>query len=144
MRNSNPILLVEDDHVDAMTVERAIKNLKITNHVVRANNGEEALNYLRNASNRKPCLILLDLNMPKMNGIEFLKVVKADEELKNIPVIVLTTSDEQQDIVESFNLHAAGYMLKSVDYQRFADTIRAIDFYWSLSELPNRGQKYGR
>jgi CheY-like chemotaxis protein len=139
MRNLNPILLVEDDHVDAMTVERALKDLKVANRLVRANNGEEALDYLRNESNEKPCIILLDLNMPKMNGIEFLKVVKADEELKNIPVIVLTTSDEQQDIVESFNLHAAGYMLKSVDYKHFADIVRAIDFYWTLSKLPNRG-----
>jgi CheY-like chemotaxis protein len=132
-------LLVEDDHVDAMTVERALKDLKIANRLVRANNGEEALDYLRNESNEKPGVILLDLNMPKMNGIEFLKAIKADEELKNIPVIVLTTSDEQRDIVESFNLHAAGYMLKCVDYEQFADTIRAIDFYWTLSRLPNRG-----
>jgi CheY-like chemotaxis protein len=139
MRNLNPILLVEDDHVDAMTVERALKDLKVANRLVRANNGEEALDYLRNESNEKPCIILLDLNMPKMNGIEFLKAIKADGELKNIPVIVLTTSDEQQDIAESFNLHAAGYMLKSVDYKRFADIVRAIDFYWTLSRLPNRG-----
>jgi CheY-like chemotaxis protein len=139
MRNLKPILLVEDDDVDAMTVEHVLKDLKVTNHVFRSNNGEEALDYLRNESNQKPCFILLDLNMPKMNGIEFLKAIKSDEELKNIPVIVLTTSDEQQDIVESFNLHAAGYMLKSVDYKEFADTIKAIDIYWTLSKLPNRG-----
>jgi CheY-like chemotaxis protein len=139
MRNSKPILLVEDDNIDAMTVERVLKDLKVTNPLVRTNNGEEALDYLRNEGNQKPCLTLLDLNMPKMNGIELLKVVKADEELKKIPVIVLTTSDEQRDIVESFNLCVAGYMLKSVDYKRFVDTIRTINLYWTLSELPNGG-----
>jgi CheY-like chemotaxis protein len=139
MRNSKPILLVEDDNIDAMTVERVLKGLKVTNPLVRTNNGEEALDYLRNEGNQKPCLTLLDLNMPKMNGIELLKVVKADEELKNIPVIVLTTSDEQRDIVESFNLSVAGYMLKSTDYKRFVDTIRTINLYWTLSELPNGG-----
>jgi CheY-like chemotaxis protein len=120
-----------------MTVERVLKDLKVTNPLVRTDNGEEALDYLRKEKNPKPCLTLLDLNMPKMNGIEFLKVVKADGTLKKIPVIVLTTSDEQQDIVESFNLSVAGYMLKSVDYKRFVDTIRTIELYWTLSELPN-------
>jgi DNA-binding NarL/FixJ family response regulator len=132
-------LLVEDDNIDAMTVERVLKDLKVINPLIRTCNGEEALNYLRNAGNPKPCLTLLDLNMPKMNGIEFLKAVKADEKLKKTPVVVLTTSDEQRDIVESFNLSVAGYMLKSADYKRFVDTIRAIDLYWTLSELPNGG-----
>jgi CheY-like chemotaxis protein len=139
MRNSKPILLVEDDNIDAMTVERVLKGLKVSNPLVRTNNGEEALDYLRNEGNQKPCLTLLDLNMPKMNGVEFLKVVKADGALKKIPVIVLTTSDEQRDIVESFNLSVAGYMLKSTDYKRFVDTIRTINLYWTLSELPNGG-----
>jgi CheY-like chemotaxis protein len=137
MRNSKPILLVEDDNVDAMTVERVLKDLKVTNPLVRSNNGEEALDYLRNDGERGPCLVLLDLNMPRMNGIEFLKIAKADDELKKIPVVVLTTSDEQRDIVESFNLSVAGYMLKSVDYKKFVDTIKMIDLYWTLSELPN-------
>jgi DNA-binding NarL/FixJ family response regulator len=77
--------------------------------------------------------------MPKMNGVEFLKIAKADEKLKKIPVVVLTTSDEQRDIVESFNLSVAGYMLKSADYKKFVDTVRMIDLYWTLSELPNAG-----
>ena len=139
MRNSKPILLVEDDNIDAMTVERALKDLKVTNRLVRVNNGEEALDHLRNNNGQMPCVILLDLNMPKMNGIEFLKAVKDDGVLKGIPVVVLTTSDEQRDIVESFKLSAAGYMLKSVDYKKFIETIRAIDLYWTLSELPDRG-----
>jgi len=82
---------------------------------------------------------LLDLNMPKMNGTEFLKIVKKDELLKKIPVVVLTTSSQQQDVVESFKLGAAGYMVKSVDYGKFVETIRTINLYWTLSELPSNG-----
>jgi len=135
MKDSRPILLAEDDSVDAMTVKRALKDLKITNQLVHTTNGEEALEYLRNENNASPCLILLDLNMPKMNGIEFLKIVKADDLLKRIPVVVLTTSKEEQDIVESFKLSVAGYMVKAIDYKKFVETIRTIDLYWTLSEL---------
>ena len=140
MRNSKPILLVEDDDVDVMTVTRALKDLSVTNQLVPTGNGEEALGYLRDQRNTKPSVILLDLNMPKMNGIEFLKTVKTDEELKKIPVVVLTTSGAEQDIAESFDLGAAGYMVKSVDYVKFVEIIRTIDMYWSLSELPLNGE----
>jgi CheY-like chemotaxis protein len=139
MRNSNPILLIEDDRVDAMTLKRALNDQKVVNPLVQVTNGEEALEYLRNDDNQKPSLILLDLNMPKMNGVEFLKIVKADETLRNIPIVVLTTSTEERDIAESFKQGAAGYMVKSVDYKKFVETITAIDVYWSLSELPIRG-----
>ena len=139
MRNQKPVLLVEDDNVDAMTVKRAFKELKVLNPLVHTTNGEEALQYLRDESNEKPCVTLLDLNMPKMNGIEFLKVVKADDVLKKIPVVVLTTSQEESDIVESFKLSVAGYIIKPVDYEKFVEAIRAIELYWTLSELPNGG-----
>lgn len=129
--------MVEDDRVDAMTVRRALKDLKVMNELVHKLNGEEALDYLRNESNKKPCVILLDLNMPRMTGIEFLKVAKADEALKKIPVIVLTTSEEEQDVVESFSLSVAGYIVKPVDYKKFVEAIRIIQLYWTLSELPN-------
>jgi len=129
--------LVEDDSVDAMTVKRAFKDLNVTNLLVHTLNGEEALNHLRAESNGNPCVILLDLNMPKMNGIEFLKVAKADDVLKSIPVVVLTTSQEEQDVVESFKLSAAGYIVKPVDYKKFVEAMRTIDVYWTLSELPN-------
>lgn len=98
------------------------------------------MEYLRSQSNMKPSVILLDLNMPKMNGIEFLKTVKTDQALRKIPVVVLTTSGAEQDIAESFNLGVAGYMVKSVDYVKFVDIIRTIDMYWSLSELPLNGE----
>ncbi len=139
MRSSKPILLIEDDNVDVMTVERVFRDLKIANQLVSTSNGEQALEYLRTNGNKKPCVILLDLNMPKMNGTEFLKIVKTDEALKKIPVVVLTTSSQQQDVVESFKLGAAGYMVKSVDYGKFVETIRTINLYWTLSELPSNG-----
>ena len=139
MRSSKPILLVEDDRVDVMTVKRALKDLKVTNQLVHTANGEEALEYLRGEGDGKACVILLDLNMPKMNGIEFLKIVKEDKELKKIPVVVLTTSEEEQDVVESFKLSVAGYIVKPADYKKFVEAIRTIELYWTLSELPDGG-----
>ena len=139
MQSSRPILLVEDDGVDVMTVKRALKDLNVQNQLVPAGDGEQALAYLRKLGAPKPCVILLDLNMPKMSGTEFLKTVKADDTLKVIPVIVLTTSNTEQDITRSFELGAAGYMVKSIDYDRFIDTIRAIDLYWTQSKLPPNG-----
>jgi CheY-like chemotaxis protein len=136
MRNTRPVLLVEDDSIDAMTVRRAFKDLKLTNRLAHRLNGEEALAYLRDPKNEEPCVILLDLNMPRMNGTEFLKIAKNDNQLKTIPVIVLTTSNEERDVVESFRLSVAGYIIKPVDYKKFVDAIRTIDLYWTLSELP--------
>jgi CheY-like chemotaxis protein len=133
---SKPILLVEDDQVDTMTVIRALKDIRVTNPLVQQENGEEALNYLRDPNNEKPCLILLDLNMPIMNGVEFLQVIKHEDQLKSIPVVVLTTSEEQQDKVNSFNLGVAGYMAKPVDYRQFVEVMRSIDTYWTISEMP--------
>lgn len=138
MKNpAKPILLIEDDQIDAMTVTRALKELRVTNPVTHVENGEAGLDLLRAADKQShPCLILLDLNMPIMGGIEFLRALKADAALKRIPVVVLTTSEEQRDKVESFNLGVAGYMHKPVDYRKFVETIRTIDTYWTLSELP--------
>ena len=139
MRNSKPILLVEDDTVDVMTVERALKDLRVARELVAIGDGEQALAYLRDDGNAKPCVILLDLNMPKMNGTEFMRIVKADEALRRIPVVVLTTSNSEQDISNSFGLGAAGYMVKSVDYKKFMEIIKTIDLYWTLSKLPANG-----
>jgi CheY-like chemotaxis protein len=134
--SDKPILLVEDDKVDVMTVRRALNDIRVTNPVVNLENGEEALQYLRDPASEKPCIILLDLNMPIMNGIEFLQVVKHDAPLKRIPVVVLTTSEEQQDKVNSFDLGVAGYMTKPVDYRQFVEVMRTIDAYWTISEVP--------
>jgi CheY-like chemotaxis protein len=133
---NKPLLVIEDDQVDVMTIRRALKEIHVTNPVVHMENGEEAIAHLRDATCEKPCIILLDLNMPVMSGIEFLQVVKHDEQLRRFPVIVLTTSEEQQDKLNSFNLGVAGYMAKPVDYRQFVEVMRSIDMYWTISELP--------
>jgi CheY-like chemotaxis protein len=136
--NARPILLVEDDRIDAMTVIRALRELHVGNPVEHAENGEEALAYMNDPSRKRPCLILLDLNMPVMGGIEFLREAKGDgPHLRRIPVVVLTTSEEQRDKVESFDLGVAGYMRKPVDYGQFVDMMRTIDAYWTISEIPD-------
>ncbi|WP_321508379.1 response regulator [uncultured Methanoregula sp.] len=136
MNHEKAILLVEDDIVDMMSVKRALKDLQVTNPLFHVENGEEALEFLRNPANVRPAIILLDLNMPRMNGHEFLAVVKKDEDLKKIPVIVLTTSRGEMDKVQSFEQGVAGYMIKPVDYQQFVEVMRTIRLYWTLSELP--------
>jgi len=129
--------MVEDDQVDALTVKRVLQEIKVGNQLDIVKDGEEALAYLRDPARGKPGIILLDLNMPRMNGIEFLKIAKKDDKLKMIPVVVLTTSRGEQDKIDSFNLGVAGYMIKPVDYQKFIEIISAIDRYWTLSELPD-------
>ena len=136
MQNLRPILLVEDDRVDAIRVERALKDLKITSPLVHLIDGEEALEYLRNEVNEKPCVILLDLNMPKMSGGEFLEVVKGDEALKEIAVIVFTTSEAGKDADEPLTVDVAGYIVKSVSHKEFVEALKIISPYCSLSELP--------
>ncbi len=137
MKSTRPILLVEDDKVDAMAVRRAMKDLKIKNPLHIVGNGEQALDFLKDPKNRTPCIILLDINMPKMNGIEFLRVAKQDPDLRLIPVIVLTTSKEDRDKFDSFDLGVAGYMIKPADYLKFVELVRAVDCYWTISETAN-------
>jgi CheY-like chemotaxis protein len=139
MKSSKPILLVEDDSVDVMSVKRAFNDLNIKNQLVTTANGEEALDYLKNSGNTIPCMIFLDLNMPKMNGLEFLRIIKTDGILKQIPVIVLTTSSQEEDIIESYKFSVAGYIVKSVDYTEFAEAMKTINQYWTLSKLPSNG-----
>ena len=135
------LLLVEDDEVDVMNVRRAFKKNNITNPLYVATNGVEALIMLRGNGEAAVVppqrrLVLLDLNMPKMNGIEFLRELRADPDLKPIPVIVLTTSNEDRDKVEAYNLNVAGYILKPVTFSSFVDAIATLNKYWTLSEIP--------
>ncbi len=139
MRGSNPILLVEDDKVDVMTVQRALKDLNVSNSLDVAGDGEQALTFLRNPDNIRPCVILLDLSMPRMDGIEFLRLAKQDKSLRKIPVVVLTSSREEQDKVDSYDLGVAGYIVKPVNYPDFVEAMKTIDMYWTLSELPPPG-----
>ena len=135
MRSPRPILLVEDDQVDVMTVRRALRQLGIPNRLEVAGHGEQALDYLRAPDSEHPCIILLDLNTPRLSGIEFLEVVKQDPILCRIPVIVLTSSTEARDRVACFTLGVAGYMVKPINYEEFVEVIRVIDLYWSMSYL---------
>lgn len=137
MNHHRSILLLEDDKVDAMTVSRALQELRISNPLVHVVNGVEALDYLSECKEDLPCIILLDLNMPKMGGLEFLTEMKKRDELRKIPVIILTTSSAERDINKSFNIGVAGYMVKPVDYFQFVDVIREIKMYWTISELPD-------
>ena len=136
INNNKPILLIEDDIVDIMTVKRAVKELNISNPLHIAENGEEGLEYLETNKNSLPCLILLDINMPRMNGIEFLRVAKSSPNFRMIPVVIITTSKEDRDRWESFTLSAAGYMIKPVDYRQFVQLMSTIEKYWTLSQLP--------
>lgn len=135
MRTKAPLLLVEDDKVDQISVKRALKESGIPNELLIAPNGEEALRILRERP-VKPGLIFLDLNMPKMNGMEFLKELKKSEELKVIPVIVLTTSGMEIERKKAYSLGICGYMIKPVDFPDFLEMFKTIDKYWTFSEMP--------
>lgn len=145
MPNHRPIniLLVEDDEVDIMNVQRAFKKGNILNPLFIAKNGLEALNMLRDTKDNSAAipherrLILLDLNMPKMGGIEFLQNLRSDKNLRSIPVVVLTTSNQDRDLVEAYNLNVAGYLIKPVQFAHFVDLMTTLNKYWSFSEIPN-------
>ncbi|MFM2303163.1 MAG: Response regulator rcp1 [Cyanobacteriota bacterium] len=135
------ILLVEDDEVDVMNVHRALKKGHITNPVYVAGNGIEALEMLQDEQHPATFplerrLILLDLNMPKMNGIEFLIELRADPKLRQIPVVILTTSNEDCDKVVAYDLGVAGYLLKPVTFATFVETMATLNQYWALCEMP--------
>lgn len=146
MQNQKPILLVEDDRVDAMAVERITKELKITNQLVHKTNGEEALEYLKNGNTALPALILLDINMPRMNGIELLKIIKADDTLKNIPVVFVLSLKEDIEKLENLNLDIAAYISKPVDRNKFSETIKSLTLDTTLDESSTREeiQNYGK
>jgi len=131
------ILLVEDDEVDVMNVRRAFKKNNICNPLWVAGNGLDGLEMLRSGDMpRDRRLVLLDLNMPRMNGIEFLRELRADPDLRSVPVVVLTTSDDERDRVEAYNLNVAGYILKPVTLMNFVEAMATLNKYWSLVELP--------
>lgn len=144
--NASPfdILLVEDEESDANLVRAALKENRVYCNLHHVLDGVDALAFLRRQGEAgrdavRPDLILLDLNMPRMNGREFLEVIKADNELKTIPVVVLTTSDVERDVVASYKLGAAGYVTKPVDMDQFIDAIRQLDNYWFvLARLPKK------
>lgn len=131
------ILLVEDDELDAMNVQRALRDSDSVNPLTVACDGIEALDLLRGGTlSLDRLLVVIDLNMPRMNGLELLGELRRDEALCTLPVVVLTTSDEDSDKRRAFDLNAAGYVLKPVTFQAFAACIRTIERYWTSVEFP--------
>ena len=130
------ILLVEDDEIDIMNVKRAFKKNEIENELLITNNGIEALELLRNPSTKIiPRIILLDINMPKMNGLEFLKELRADEKLKSLSVFVMTTSNEDSDKIDAYDYNVAGYILKPLSFDTFIETINRLSKVWSITQF---------
>ncbi|WP_299114545.1 response regulator [uncultured Winogradskyella sp.] len=133
MRTLN-ILLIEDDMIEVMKLNRVMQSLQLNHSVIEANNGEEALKLLEKKDNL-PDIILLDLNMPKISGIEFLKILKSDDVLKYIPTIILTTSNNNRDLLECYKIGVAGYVLKPLKYEDYVSKIEKLLAYWSVNEL---------
>ncbi|MCC6384543.1 MAG: response regulator [Bacteroidia bacterium] len=135
------ILLVDDDLVDVMNVQRAFKKNNILNPLYVAHNGIEALDKLRGTEGQQkiiptPQLILLDINMPRMNGIEFLRELRKDPVLRCISVIIMTTSNDDKDKFEAYNLNVAGYIVKPVSFEKFVQAVSVLNTYWQLCEMP--------
>jgi CheY-like chemotaxis protein len=136
------VLLVEDDPGDVLMTREAFEHYRIRNNLHVVSDGEQALHFLRKTGDYadvpRPGLILLDLNLPRRNGLEVLAEMKADADLLTIPVVVLTTSQADEDIVRSYALHANAYISKPVDFERFIEVIRQIDnFFLTLVKLPH-------
>lgn len=130
------LLIVDDDDIDAIALERALRKLRLLNTVHRARDGLEALNMLRANTIQSPYIILLDLNMPRMNGLEFLQILRTDPSLTHAVVFVLTTSKSDEDLVAAYREHVAGYVLKQHMDRDFLEVIGLIEHYWRLVELP--------
>ncbi len=128
------VLLIEDDTIEIMKLNRTISSLKLNHNVIEANNGEDALKILEK-KDTLPDIILLDLNMPKINGVEFLSILKNDSLLKHIPTIVLTTSNNQKDLLECYKIGIAGYVLKPLRYEDYVSKMEILLSYWAINEL---------
>jgi CheY-like chemotaxis protein len=137
------VLLVEDDPGDVMMTREAFQDYKLHNQLHVVSDGAEAMEFLRqegeHAGRPRPDLVLLDLNLPRMDGRQVLEAIKSDPELASIPVVVLTTSENEDDVLRSYSLHANAYVTKPVDFARFIEVIRQIDdFFVTVVRLPRR------
>jgi CheY-like chemotaxis protein len=131
-----PILLVEDDEFDASQVKRIFLELGVPNPVVHVWDGEAALEYLRQNASESPCVILLDLNLPGLGGFDVLRLLKDDAAMRDIPVVILTTSCADDDRVRSRELGAAEYVVKCLRHAEFVEALKRIDCYWLTTETP--------
>ena len=138
MNTNNPILLVEDNEDDIVLTRRALTRNNISNPLIVARDGAEALELLlgENGSSVTPAVVLLDLHLPKVDGFSVLKQLRADERTKLTPIVVLTSSREEQDVIAGYELHANSYIRKPVDFERFTEAVRQIGVYWLLLNEP--------
>jgi CheY-like chemotaxis protein len=134
MQKTLKILLIEDDTIEVIKFNRVLKTLGLNHIIFEAENGEDALKILKEKETN-PDIVILDLNMPKLNGIEFLRILKNDAQLQHIPAIVLTTSNNHTDILECYKIGIAGYLLKPLRYEEYVDRIQKILAYWSTNEI---------
>ncbi|WP_185234784.1 response regulator [Teredinibacter franksiae] len=130
------ILLVEDDDVDVMSIQRTLKKHRIANTLVRAKHGKEAMDFLEKDIVKKPYIILLDINMPVMNGIEFLETIRSHKTLHDSTIFVLTTSSADEDITKAYNQHIAGYFLKCETGSSVTNVVNVLGGYWKIVHLP--------
>jgi two-component system, chemotaxis family, response regulator Rcp1 len=131
------ILLVEDSQEDVDLTKEALKESKLKVNLIVVTDGLQALNYLSDTENKRPDLVLLDLNLPKKNGLEVLTQIKGDERLKAIPVVIMTTSRSEEDVLRSYKNHANCYICKPLNLDKFIDVVRAIEDFWiTIVKLP--------
>ncbi|MDF4221820.1 MULTISPECIES: response regulator [Maribacter] len=128
------ILLIEDDLIEVMKLKRTVSKLELKHSIIEAKNGEEALDFLRSGE-KLPDIILLDLNMPRMNGIEFLEILKADDVLQYLPTVILTTSENRADLLKCYQAGIAGYVIKPLKYEDYEYKLNAVLQYWSINQL---------
>ncbi|TMM56652.1 response regulator [Maribacter algarum] len=128
------ILLIEDDNIEIMKLQRTVAKLALNHKITEAKNGEQALEILRSVA-QIPDIILLDLNMPRMSGIEFLKILKEDDVLKYLPTVILTTSENRVDLLECYKVGIAGYIIKPLKYEDYQDKLSKVLAYWEVNEL---------
>lgn len=128
------ILFIEDDFIESMKFKRVLKTLELNHRIIEAGNGEEALSILT-GKEIIPDIILLDLNMPKVNGLEFLRILKNDEKLRYIPTVIFTTSNNHRDILECYRIGIAGYILKPLKYEDYQVIVKKTLDYWATNEL---------
>lgn len=134
-------MLVDDDEVDVQDIQRTFKKYNISNTIHTATNGLEALNKLLGREGEEklhptPRIIIVDINMPKMNGIEFIKTIRANNQLKSLLVFILTTSNNEQDKIDAYNLNVAGYIVKPFQFSDFIEVVNSLNHYWRILEFP--------
>ncbi|WP_445747262.1 response regulator [Polaribacter sp.] len=134
MKKQLDILLIEDNFLEIMKMKRTLSLLELNHSLTEAKDAEIALEILQ-GNNRFPDLILLDLNMPKISGIEFLEILKSSENFRHIPTVILTTSDNKTDLEECYKIGVSGYILKPLKYEDYVKKIEAVLTYWSMNEL---------